>query len=184
VAAIRAALAAVCAALAVSGCAPLEIHASSRRPAPLARAQATHEYPAAPAPAPSVADGGATSPLAAIQAFATTYINWNAGTIATQLRALAADSVGQARSAMMLAAAQTADDYELQHGGVQNSGTVEAVAPLVGQANQYVVVTREQTSATNTSAYAGLAPSWHLTLATVVEVSRGRWALNGWQPES
>jgi hypothetical protein len=67
---------------------------------------------------------------------------------------------------------------------VENSGAVEAVAPLTGQSNQYVVVTREQTSATNTTAYQGLAPAWHLTLATVVEVSRGRWALSGWQPEN
>jgi hypothetical protein len=180
---VRRALA-ICAALAVAGCAPLEIHGSSRAPAPLARAQATHEYPNAPPPAESVADGGATSPVAAIQTFATTYINWTTATLVAQLRGLAADSVGQARSAMALAATQTAGDYELQRGGVQNSGTVEAVAPLAGQPNQYVVVTREQTSATNTSAYAGLSPAWHLALATVVEVSPGRWALSGWQPES
>jgi hypothetical protein len=143
-----------------------------------------HEYPAPAPPAQSVADGGATSPVAAIEKFATTYVNWSAQTVVAQLRALAADSIGQARSAMTLAAAQTAGDYELSRGGVENSGAVEAVAPLTGQSNQYVVVTREQTSATNTTAYQGLAPAWHLTLATVVEVSRGRWALSGWQPEN
>jgi hypothetical protein len=169
---------------ALTGCAPLQIHGSSRPPVPLARAQATDEYPAPAPPAQSVSDGGATSPVAAVQAFATTYINWNARTLVAQLRALAADSVGQARSAMALAASQTASDYELQRGGVQNSGTVEAVAPLAGQPNQYVVVTREQTSATNTSAYEGLSPAWHLALATVAEVSPGRWALSAWQPES
>jgi hypothetical protein len=176
--------AAICLALALGGCAPLEIHRPSRPPAPLTRAQATHEYPAPPPPAENVADGGATSPVAAIDAFATSYINWTAQSVVAQLRALAADSVGQARSAMTLAANQTARDYELQRGGVQNSGTVEAVAPLTGQPNQYVVVTREQTSATNTTAYEGLRPAWHLTLATVAEVSRGRWALSDWQPEN
>ena len=35
---------------------------------------------------------------------------------------------------MALAAAQTAGDYELQRGGIANSGTVEAVAPLAGHA--------------------------------------------------
>jgi hypothetical protein len=131
-----------------------------------------------------VADGGATSPVAAIEKFATTYVNWSAQTVVAQLRALAADSIGQARSAMTLAAAQTAGDYELSRGGVENSGAVEAVAPLTGQSNQYVVVTREQTSATNTTAYQGLRPTWHLTLATVARLGARAWVVSGWQPES
>ena len=83
------------------------------------------------------------------------------------MRALAARSVGQARAAMTLAAAQTAGDYELREGGIANSGAVEAVAPLSGHAGEYVVVTRESTSASNTTAYQGLRPAWHLALATV-----------------
>jgi hypothetical protein len=181
---VRRAIAA-CAALALAGCAPLEIHAG-RPPGPLAQASATHEYPAPPAPPRTPAGGGAgaASAAAAIESFATTYVNWSAQTVVTQLRALQADSIGQARSAMALAATQTAGDYELQRGGVQNSGTVVAVAPVSGQPNQYVVVTREQTSATNTTAYQGLGPAWHLTLATVAELSAGRWVVSGWQPES
>jgi hypothetical protein len=55
---------------------------------------------------------------------------------------------------------------------------------VLGQRDQYVVVTREQTSATNTTAYQGLSPAWHLTLATVSEVAAGKWVVSGWQPES
>ncbi len=105
-------------------------------------------------------------------------------TVVAQLRTLAAESIGQARSAMALAAAQTAGDYELRRGGVQNSGSVQAVAPVIGQRDQYVVVTREQTSATDTTAYQGLSPAWHLTLATVARVGPGEWVVSGWQPES
>ena len=36
---------------------------------------------------------------------------------------------------MQLAAAQTANDYELRRGGIANGGSVEAVAPLAGAGN-------------------------------------------------
>jgi hypothetical protein len=85
---------------------------------------------------------------------------------------------------VQLAAAETAGDYELQRDGIANSGQVEAVAPLRGHPNQYVVVTRELTSATATDAYQGLAPAWHVTVATVREQSPGVWVVSGWQPES
>ncbi len=169
--------------LALAGCSPLAIHGGARPPSAVTQAEATHEYPQ-PAPPAQTVPAADASPTSAIDAFATTYINWTASTVVAQLRTLAAASVGQARSAMQLAAAQTAGDYELQRGGVQNSGTVLAVAPLAGQADQYVVVTREQTSATNTTAYQGLNPAWHLTLATVAQLGPGAWVVSGWQPES
>jgi hypothetical protein len=100
------------------------------------------------------------------------------------MRGLAAQSVGQARAVTALAAAQTAGDYELRRGGIANRGEVEAVAPLTGGVNRYVVVTRELTTATAASAYQGLAPAWHVTVATVEEQPRGTWVLSGWQPES
>jgi hypothetical protein len=175
--------AAVAIALAGAGCAPLEFHTASRPPSPINQAASTHEYPSPPPPAETVT-GAAASPIAAIDAFATTYINWTAQTVAAQLQALAAASIGEARSAMQLAAAQIGRDYELQRGGIQNSGTVVAVAPVTGQANQYAVVTREQTSATNTTAYQGLRPAWHLTLATVARLAPRAWVVSGWQPES
>ena len=100
------------------------------------------------------------------------------------MRALAAQSVAQARSEMELAAAHTAGDYELRRGGVANSGTVEAIAPLTGHRLEYVVVTLERTTATATIAYAGLRPAWHLALVAVVELPTGDWAVSRWQPEN
>ena len=171
-------------ALACAGCGGAH-HSRSLppRPSPLAQARATHEYPSPP-PKPQTGAGGLPRPVQAIRRFTTAYINWNAQTVAADMRSLAAQSVGQARSAMQLAAAGTIGDYELQRGGVANQGTVEAVAPLAGRRDQYVVVTLESTTATNTTAYEGLLPAWHVTLATVAEQAPGQWVLSGWQPES
>jgi hypothetical protein len=116
-----------------------------------------------------------------VRAFATVYINWTATNITSRMRLLASVSVGQARAAMELAAAGTQNDYELKRGGISNSGTVEAVAPLAG--GQYVVVTKELTSATNTTAYEALRPAWHVAVATVAQ-SGGQWVVSGWQPEN
>ncbi len=177
---------------AISGCADLSrppatsttaAPTSTSAPSSLAKAQASHEYRSGPPPAQHASDPS-TSPINAIRAFAAAYINWNAGTVAADMRALATRSVGQARSAMQLAAANTAQDYELQRGGIANRGRVEAVAPLPSGRGRFVVVTRERTTASNTTAYQGLGPAWHVTLATVTQPSPGRWVLSGWQPET
>jgi len=188
--------AAVCAAL--GGCGgtqapPSRSSPASTRPSTraqaqgnrLAQAQATHEYPS-PAPDEQTAVGAAPTAMQAVGAFADSYINWTAPTVSAQMRALAARSIGQARSVVSLAAAQTAQDYELQRGGIANRGRAEAIAPLLGgrSPNRYVVVTRERTSATNTTAYQGLRPAWHVAVATVTQLSPGRWVVSGWQPES
>jgi hypothetical protein len=169
-------------ALVAAGCGAKHHHAPTT-PSKLAQAEATHEYPSAPSPPETAADATSTA-AQAIRAFATAYINWTAQTVAGDMASLAARSVGQARSAMTLAAAQTADDYELQRGGIANHGTVEAVAPLLGHRDQYAVVTLESTSATNTTAYQGLRPAWHVALATVTEQEPGQWVVSGWQPEN
>lgn len=175
--------------LGLSGCAALSAPAAhtdpattrnARTPTKLATAQATHEYPSPP---PRQRAPGALSAVQAISIFATVYINWNAGDVSSDMRRLAAASIGQARSAMELAAAHTAGDYELGRGGIANRGTVEAVAPLAGQPNQFVVVTREATTATATNAYQGLRPAWHVTIATVARLGAGQWVISGWQPE-
>ncbi len=124
------------------------------------------------------------SPTQAVRAFATSYINWDADTVSARLTLLARESIGQARSVMELQAAQTASDTELKGGGIANHGTVEAVAPLSGSSEHFVVVTRERTTASLTSAYAGLRPAWHVTVAAVTQVRAGSWVLSGWQPES
>jgi hypothetical protein len=148
----------------------------------VARAQRTHEIPT---PAPSQqALGGWRSPVQAVQVFAAWYINWTADTVATHLRVLAQAGIGQARSAMTLAAGQVAHDSSLRLGGIANSGTVEAIASVTGESNVYAVVTRERTTATNTNAYQGLRPAWHLTLATVTRVYGRLWTISGWQPEN
>jgi hypothetical protein len=173
-------------ALALSGCAGLVPPAPSptgTASSKLAIAQATHEYPPASPPRQSAA-GGSTAAAQAIRAFATAYINWTARTVPRDMLELAAASVGQARSVAALAAGQTAQDYELQRGGIANSGTVEAVAPLAGHRGRYAVVTLERTTATGTSVYEGLRPAWHVTVATATQLAPGRWVVSGWQPES
>lgn len=178
---------AVAAAVAIAGCGsgsgPTSTPTSTGTAAKVSRAETTHEYPSPPPPAQAVGDA-ATSPVLAVRAFAGVYINWTADTVAAQMTALAASSVGQARAAMELAAAQTAHDYELRQGGIANAGTVEAVAPLDGARNRYVVVTRELTTAANTDAYQGLGAAWHLAIADVTPVAPGRWAVSRWQPET
>ncbi len=134
-------------------------------------------------PAGQPADGATPGPVAVITAFAERYINWNAGDVAAVLRGLAARSVGQARSAMILAAAQTGADPALRQGGVANAGTVESVGPIAGRPATYAVVTLETTSAADDPAYAGLPAAWHVTVATVTRVG-GRWTVSAWQPES
>jgi hypothetical protein len=122
-------------------------------------------------------------PAKAVQAFATVYINWTSTTVSSRLDALARLSVGAARSEVTLQAAEARRDYELKRSGVANSGTVEAVSPLAGHVDEYVVVTREQTTATNSTQYQGLLPAWHVTLATVTRVTPG-WAVSNWHPQN
>jgi hypothetical protein len=169
----------------LSACAGSTAHpGSGATPDPdakLAEAQRTHEYPGPPVHQSAF---GLPTPVEAIDVFATVYINWTADTVSNRMRALAKLSVGQARSTVLLAAAETAHDYELVHGGIANSGTVEAIAPLPDAGDQYVVVTRERTSASNTTAYQGLAPAWHVALATVSRVAPGTWVVSSWQPEN
>ncbi|MGI8862988.1 MAG: hypothetical protein ACR2JH_01085 [Solirubrobacteraceae bacterium] len=175
----------VLAGLTLGGCSPLGgvSTTSSTSTSRLAQAQAAHEY-RSPEPRPQTAAALSASAVAAVRAFAAGYINWTADTVASQMRQLAAGSIGQARSAMQLAAAQTANDYELQRGGIANHGSVEAIAPLRGSGERYVVVTREATTAALSSAYQGLRPAWHVAVATVSALGPGRWVVSGWQPES
>ncbi len=167
----------------LSGCSPLGEGTSSTSSSALQPAQVTHENPSPP-PAPQRASSASPSGAQAARAFAQAYINWEASTVVARLRGLAQASVGQARSAMQLAAAQAAGDYELQRGGVANHGTVESVAPLPARPDRYVVVTQERTTAALSSAYQGLRPAWHVALATVARAAGGQWVVSGWQPES
>ena len=145
------------------------------------RADRTHEVPT-PARRERASPGWA-SPTQAVRAFATVYVNWTAATVSGRLRTLARRSIGQARATLELQSREVAADRELHRGGIANAGTVEAVGALAGVPHRYAVVTRERTSAANDAAYRGLAPEWHVSVATVTRVGR-RWVLSGWQPES
>jgi hypothetical protein len=173
-----------CAAFGGGSAASSSTRASTGTAGKVAQAERTHEYPAPTPPVQTAPAGASTAAATAVRRFATRYINWDAATVTRQMQALAVASIGQARSAMALAAAQTQNDYELRHGGIANSGVVEAVAPLPGRRNQFVVVTREQTTATNTSAYAGLRPAWHVAVAAVTETAPRQWVVSRWQPET
>lgn len=177
------ALAVLVVALGLSGCASLTVSEPTTVPSTLS--VTSNEVPTPPPPDEQPVPGSASETAAgAVRTFATAYINWTAATVKRVLVALAARSVGQARSAMSLAAAQTAGDYELHRGGIGNSGTVEAVAPLAHSRDEWVVVTRETTTATNSNAYAGLRPAWHVTIATVRRLGGAGWIVSGWQPQS
>ena len=179
----RAWIAASLVALVAGGCAATS--SPPPRPSAVAVAQATHEYPSStPAPPQRAAGANGVTAVTAVTEFASAYINWSADTVSTEMRALAARSIGQARSAAELAAAETAGDYELQRGGIANTGVVEAVAPVRGHAGEYIVVTRELTTATATTAYQGLRPAWHVAIATATLVGPGQWVVSGWQPQS
>jgi hypothetical protein len=146
----------------------------------VARANRTHEVPT---PArPERASRGWPTGAAAVRAFAAAYVNWTATTVASRLRALARESTGQARATLVLQAHEVGADGELRRGRITNAGTVEAVAPLPGAGRRYVVVTRERTSAADDAAYRGLAPEWHVSVATAARIAGG-WVVSGWQPE-
>jgi hypothetical protein len=148
----------------------------------VARANRTHEVPTPPGREPVT--GGWRSPTEAVYVFATQYINWNSQDVSARLRALARVSVGQARSAASAAASETTSDQELKQGQISNSGVVEAIAPVIGHRYEYAVATRERTTASATDAYRGIAPEWHLAVATVTRLTSGLWVLSDWQPEN
>ncbi len=186
-------LAAMVAAMALGGCGltvggtagsshPVATGTAAQTRATVARAQRTHEI-STPAPRDKPI-GGWRDPVQAVQVFAWWYINWTPDTVASRLRVLAQIAVGQARSAMTLAAGQVGGDGALKLGGIANSGKVEGIAPVTGEDNVYAVVTRERTTATHTDAYQSLRPAWHVTLATVTPIAGGLWTISGWQPEN
>jgi hypothetical protein len=176
----------VIATLALSGCGPGG-PAPSSVPSAVTTADRTHEYRTAAGVAPHSAVAVAGDEQAAervVRSFALAYINWSAADVVSDLDALAARSTGQARSLMQIAAARAAGDYELQRAGIANTGAVESIAPLRASRSTYVVVTRERTIATDSTAYQGLEPAWHVALATVAPVAGRGLEVSGWQPES
>jgi len=154
-------------------------------PPRLRRAEPTSAAPAREVPTRRSARlGGFGTPQLAVTKFADAYINWNYADVAARLTALAEASVGQAREAMQLAAGQVSADSTLRGGGIAHEGTIEAVGRIAGRPDEWAVVTLEQTTASDSSAYDGLAPEWHVTVASVKQEPGGGWVVSGWQPES
>jgi hypothetical protein len=117
----------------------------------------------------------------AVERFAQRYINWTYRTLAADQAGLAASAVGQARAAEEQARAQTAGDTPLRRAHIFNSGSVVSVARLRGGSpGEWVIDTREQTG--GDAEYAGLQAAFHVTIATVEQVSGG-WAVSAWRPQ-
>lgn len=152
-------------------------HGDPRQPAPERRG-------ARPPLEHSVAPGGASStPTAALQRYATLYVNWTAQTLVSNLRELASISIGGARASAREAAARTGRDDTLRRAGVTNSGTVVAIARRLGaEDDAWIVVTSETTR--GSGAYDGLPRHTpHVTYATVARLHAG-WVVKSWQPQS
>ncbi len=139
------------------------------------RSPASSSGPDRPRTAPAATASGA------VERFGRLYINWTYRTLARHRRQLAAMAVGEAAATERRAAVETARDYVLREGKIENQGQILALAPVRGRARQWVVVTRETTSGEGT--YEGLPAAHHVTLATVEPVGGG-WAVSRWQPRS
>jgi hypothetical protein len=148
-----------------------------------AAAQNPGERPAPPPPSPQSQSPSspAATPEQAIRQFALLYIDWTWRTLPTHLRQLAAVSVGAARLAEQQAAAAAGRDSEITATQVFNRGQVVSIAPSQALPDEWVIVTREQTG--GNAQYAGLQPSWHVTLAKLTHVSSG-YSISQWLPQN
>jgi hypothetical protein len=125
---------------------------------------------------------GAPTPQAALERYATLYINWNAGNVIQIQRQLASISLDQARDLARQAVASAAHDHLLSQSQVANSGQVISLAQGQGAAaREWVLVTREHT--TGTGDYSGLPAMLHVTYAQLTRTSQG-WIVSGWDPQT
>ncbi len=131
-----------------------------------------------------LAPGAARStPQAALEHYATLYINWTAQTVAQNQRQLASISLAGARAQALQAAASYAKDTTLQASQVANTGSILSIAPGQGPAaGDWIVVTRETT--TGTGNYVGLPPTDHVTIAQLQHTTTGGWVISSWNPQS
>jgi hypothetical protein len=89
-------------------------------------------------------------------------------------------SVGAARMAEAQAAASSRSDPTITAGQISNRATIETLAREQGAPKVWVLVTHEQTSASN--GYEGLPASYHVTLARVAAIDGG-YAVSEWLPQ-
>lgn len=168
----------------LGGCTdPYTEQSASEPETPLEEAQRTGEYPGDAEPEPPGPEQAlGDTPAAAIEAFARTYTNWEASTLAGNFEKLAEAAVGQAAKDMSLAAQRSRSDYELQRGKIFNRGSVRSISVDREDPKRYVVVTLER-SGSDSGAYDGLRPAFHVTVAKVQQVADG-WTVSSWQPMS
>lgn len=176
-------LTAVLVALALGGCA----NPDAPHPALATTGDGAPGNPGEP-PAPAPRTPASQRPIrvqpsaaAALDAFAELYVNWDYRTLQSRQRALAASSVGAARTGELQAAAASAGDRTLTAGRIANGGSVLSIAPERAGHGLWVVVTREHTS--GASGYQGLPSSDHVTLARAVRLGGG-YVVSEWLPQS
>jgi len=128
------------------------------------------------------ADAGAATPQAALERYASLYVNWTAADVVARQRQLAAISLGQARGQAVQAAASAARDPELTRSQVANHGQLIALTPGQGAAGgEWVMVTREQT--TGQGQYVGLPATLHVIYAQLNHSSAG-WVVTRWEAQN
>jgi len=125
---------------------------------------------------------GAPTPQAALERYASWYVNWTAQTVTGVQRQLAAISLGQARAQALQAAASYPHDRALSTSRVANHGSVISIAPGHGAAaTWWVIVTQEHT--TGTGDYTGLPATDHVTYAQL-QHTRSGWIVSQWSPQN
>ena len=157
-----------------------ETPADQRDPAPERGGTIPHR---AAATQHKLAAGAASSrPQAALERYASIYLNWDAARVVAIQHQLASISLGQARAQAQQAAISAGHDRQLTASKVANRGRVIAIAP--GQTNapgQWVIVTRERTSGPGD--YQRLPPTLHVIYAQLTNTSQG-WIVSQWQPQN
>jgi len=124
---------------------------------------------------------GSLTPRAALERYASLYINWRGSNLAGRQRELASISLGQARAQALQAAASAARDPALTRSQVADQGALIALTPgAAAAAGNWVLVTREHT--TGQGDYADLPPTLHVTYATVADTTAG-WVVSSWKPQ-
>lgn len=122
----------------------------------------------------------ATTPRAALRAYALAYGNWNATTLRAHELYLAELAVGAARLTADQTAASVSTDPQLALHQVHNEASIIAIAPIDDHnRGEWVVVTAERT--TGLGPYAALPSTLHVTFAYVGRMPGG-WAVSRWKP--
>ena len=190
-------IAAVFAALLITGCAPADPYSDEgASTAPRTQPDAAKSGQAAPAPrtpesgelpgrAPSTLlneqprfPHAGQTPGATLRRAALLYGNWTSASAAARLRQLAALTVGQAHAELSQAAAQALTDR--QQSGARSSATVEATSVQdAGQRRVALVVTRERVTARDLP-HAGWR--YQVTTATLERRPDG-WVISKWTPQ-